>query len=374
MSNLLEIRHNKSAMVGLVLVVIMVLLALLAPVLGEDVDRLDPGSRLLAPGVDAHPLGTDHYGRDLWTVILYGAQTSLGIAAVCTIIAIVIGFLVGIICGYWSWADAILMRVMDGLMAFPNIIIVLSLVGVMGSGLGPVIFGLTVVLIPPISRVVRSSALKVKDMAMVESARSIGATDGWLLRKYVAPESVSVLIVQATQGFAATILSIAALSFLGIGLDPDDPNWGAALSAGQDYIRTAWWLGIFPGIAILVSVLGLILLGDGIRDTLDPHARRLASLTRRKKRVLKAQKAAEKLSAGEHVELVDSAAPVSGAHASGSVSTTSAGSNRSSSSSTSGETPLGVTTGGEALPADSDLTEGNAVVENDAREEGGPRA
>lgn len=302
MTQLLEIRHNKSAMVGLVLVAVMVLLALLAPILGQDVDRLNSGSRLLAPGTEGYPLGTDNYGRDLWTVILYGAQTSLGIAALCTLFGVIFGFAIGITCGYFRWVDAVLMRVMDGLMAFPNIIIVLSLVGVMGNGYGPVIFGLTIVLVPPIARVVRSSALKVKEMPMVESARSIGATDPWILRKYVAPESLSVLIVQTTQAFASTILSIAALSFLGIGLSPEDPNWGASLSAGQDYIRVAWWLGVFPGIAILISVLGLILLGDGIRDTLDPHARRLASLTRRKKRVLKAQKAADRETRGQRSE------------------------------------------------------------------------
>jgi peptide/nickel transport system permease protein len=280
-SNLKALLKNPSAMIGAGIITVVVLLALLAPLLGGDPNFVDPVNRLKSPRAE-FPLGTDDLGRDMWTILLYGAQTALGIAGLCTVLAVVIGYVIGILCGYFPKLDAIVMRVIDGMMSFPNIILVMSLVGVLGRGLGPVVFGLTVVLIPPIARVVRSAALSVKSTAMVESARAIGAKDSWILTRYVAPEAVSVLIVQATMGFAATVLSIAALSFLGIGLPPDVPSWGASLSAAQKYIAVAWWIGVFPGVAILVTVLGLILFGDGLRDAMDPRARRIAKLAKLK--------------------------------------------------------------------------------------------
>ncbi|MDR6414869.1 ABC transporter permease [Pseudarthrobacter sulfonivorans] len=280
-SNLKALLKNPSAMIGAGIITVVVLLALLAPLLGGDPNFVDPVNRLKSPRAE-FPLGTDDLGRDMWTILLYGAQTALGIAGLCTVLAVVVGYVIGILCGYFPKLDAIVMRVIDGMMSFPNIILVMSLVGVLGRGLGPVVFGLTVVLIPPIARVVRSAALSVKSTAMVESARAIGAKDSWILTRYVAPEAVSVLIVQATMGFAATVLSIAALSFLGIGLPPDVPSWGASLSAAQKYIAVAWWIGVFPGVAILVTVLGLILFGDGLRDAMDPRARRIAKLAKLK--------------------------------------------------------------------------------------------
>jgi peptide/nickel transport system permease protein len=267
---------------GVALVTAVALLALLSPVVGGDPDLLDARIRLQAPSAE-HPLGTDDLGRDLWTMLLYGAQTSLVIAGLCSVLAAVLGFLIGITAGYFRAFDAVAMRVIDGMMAFPNIILVLSLVGVLGRGIGPVVFGLTIVLIPPIARVVRAAALGVKSSPMAESARAIGSGDGWVLARYVAPESASVLIVQVTQGFAQTVLSIAALSFLGIGLPPDVPSWGATLSAAQQYIQVAWWIAVFPGLAILLTVLGLILIGDGLRDAMDPRAMRLLQLSKLKR-------------------------------------------------------------------------------------------
>lgn len=280
--------RDPAAMLGVGLILAITLIAIAAPILGGDPNLLDPRNRLQPPGGD-HPLGTDDMGRDLWTMLVYGAQSSLAIAGTCISIAIVLGFLVGIAAGYFKTFDAITMRIIDGMMAFPNIILVLSLVGVLGRGVGPLVFGLTIVLIPPIARVVRSAALGVKTSAAVESARAIGASDGWILARYVAPESASVLIVQATMGFAQTVLSIAALSFLGIGLPPDVPSWGATLSAAQQYIHVAWWIAVFPGIAILLTVLGLILAGDGLRDALDPRARRLLGLAKMKRLAARAE-------------------------------------------------------------------------------------
>lgn len=282
--------RDPAAMVGVGLVAVMVCIALAAPVISGDPGLLDPRMRLQAPSPE-HPLGTDDSGRDLWTMIAYGAQSSLAIAGGCIAGAIVLGFLIGVAAGYFKTFDAITMRIIDGMMAFPNIILVLSLVGVLGRGVAPLMFGLTIVLIPPIARVVRSAALGAKSSAAVESARAIGASDGWILARYVAPESASVLIVQATMGFAQTVLSIAALSFLGIGLPPDVPSWGATLSAAQQYIQVAWWIAVFPGVAILLTVLGLILIGDGLRDAMDPRARRLLGLSKLKRAAARAEKA-----------------------------------------------------------------------------------
>jgi peptide/nickel transport system permease protein len=258
-------------MTGVVIISVVITLGLLAPVLGGDPRRVDPANRLRPPSAE-YFLGTDEMGRDLWTVLLYGAQTSIGIAGTCTVLAIVIGYLTGVLSGYFPAVDAVMMRIMDGLMSFPNIILVMALIGVVGNGIPAVVFGLTVVLVPPMARVVRSATLSARELPMVESAVSLGAKTRWILTKYVAPEAISVVIVQATMAFSMTVLSIAALSFLGIGLPPDVPSWGSSLSSAQQYFNVAWWIGVFPGLAILVTVLGLILLGDGLRDIFDPRS------------------------------------------------------------------------------------------------------
>lgn len=270
--NLRRLLRDPSAMVGLTLLLLMTGIALLAPWIAGDPNWIESGSRLQPPSSE-YLLGTDERGRDLWARIAYGARTTLGIAGLCTLLAVLIGYVIGILCGYFTIFDAIAMRIIDGMMSFPNIILVMSLVGVLGAGAGPVIFGLTVVLIPAVARVVRSAALAVKNMPMVESARSLGAKDSWILTRYVAPEAATVVIVQATMAFAVTVLSIAALAFLGIGLDPETASWGGSLSAAQEYFSVAWWIAVFPGVAILLTVLGLVLFGDGLRDVLDPRAR-----------------------------------------------------------------------------------------------------
>ena len=268
-----QLAKMPSPMIGAGILTVIILLAIFAPALGGDPYLVDPANRLKPPSPQ-FALGTDESGRDLWTVLLFGAQTTLGIAGLCTLIAVVSGYVIGILCGYYRRFDAVAMRIIDGMMSFPNIILVMSLVGVLGAGMGPVVFGLTVVLVPAIARVVRGAALSAVGMPMVESVRSLGAGDGWILTRYVAPEAVSVLIVQTTLAFSNTVLSIAALSFLGIGLPPDVPSWGASLSAAQQYIYVGWWIAVFPGLAILLTVLGLVLIGDGLRDVFDPRAKR----------------------------------------------------------------------------------------------------
>lgn len=264
---------DRTAMAGAALLGLMITLAVLAPLLGGDPHLVDPTSTLRPPSM-SHWFGTDEKGRDLWTMVVHGARTSLAIGAVATALAVVTGYLLGVLCGYFRWVDAVVMRVVDGLMSFPSIVLVISLVGVLGDGVATMITGLTVVLIPMVTRVVRGAALAVKAMPMVESTTSLGSRTSWVLLRYVAPEALSVTIVQATLAFSVTVLSVAALSFLGIGLPPDVPSWGTSLSAAQQYFYSAWWIGVFPGLAIVLTVLGLVLLGDGLRDVFDPRSAR----------------------------------------------------------------------------------------------------
>lgn len=271
-----DLLRDRTAMAGAALLGLMIALAVLAPLLGADPYRVDPTSTLRPPSA-SHWFGTDEKGRDLWTMVVHGARTSLGIGAVTTALAVLTGYLLGVLCGYFRWVDAVVMRVVDGLMSFPSIVLVISLVGVLGDGVGTMITGLTVVMVPMVTRVVRGSALAVKATPMVESATSLGSRTGWVLRRYVAPEALSVTIVQATLAFSVTVLSVAALSFLGIGLPPDVPSWGSSLSAAQQYFYSAWWIGVFPGLAIVTTVLGLVLLGDGLRDVFDPRSGRKVS-------------------------------------------------------------------------------------------------
>lgn len=268
-----DLVRDRTAMAGAALLGLMIALALLAPLLGGDPYRVDPTITLRPPSA-SHWFGTDEKGRDLWTMVVHGARTSLAIGAVTTALAVVTGYLLGVACGYFRWVDAVVMRVVDGLMSFPSIVLVISLVGVLGDGVATMITGLTVVLIPMVTRVVRGAALAVKAMPMVESTTSLGSRTSWVLLRYVAPEALSVTIVQAALAFSVTVLSVAALSFLGIGLPPDVPSWGTSLSAAQQYFYSAWWIGVFPGLAIVATVLGLVLLGDGLRDVFDPRSAR----------------------------------------------------------------------------------------------------
>jgi len=266
--SLVRLAADPTAIVSMLLLLIVSGAALLAPWIAGSPTHVDPAIQFQPPS-RTHPFGTDQLGRDIYAVVVYGGRPALGISALVTLLSVAIGAILGILAGYYSRADMILMRIVDGLMAFPMLVLLIGLLGVLGPGVSTLVLGLTIVLIPPAARVVRSATLVVKESAMVEAARSLGAGDFWILIRYIAPAALSAMTVQSTLSFASSVLAIAALSFLGIGLDPNTPSWGRTLADSQRYFAYAWWTAAFAGIAIVIAVGSVMALGDALRDALD---------------------------------------------------------------------------------------------------------
>ena len=266
--------ENRAAVVSGLFILITVLLAVFAPLLSPyDPTHLEPGIRLLGPS-SSHWFGTDDVGRDVLTRILFGARISLIVGASVTLVAALVGSVLGLVAAYYPKFDTPIMRIMDGMMAFPSILLAIAIMASLGPSTTNVIVALSVVYTPSIARLVRSAALVTKQQPYVESARVIGARDPLILRRYVFANSLSPLIVQCTFVVAFAIISEASLSFLGAGVPPEIPTWGNMLRDGQRVLQRAWWLAVFPGTALFLMVLALNLLGDGLRDALDPRTRR----------------------------------------------------------------------------------------------------
>ena len=267
------IRRRRITGVGAALIVIVVLAAAAAPLLSPyDPVALNVSDRLEGPR-EAHPFGTDEFGRDILSRTLYGARLSLLVGALVTALATTAGVLAGLAAGSSPRADRILMRIMDGLMAFPDVLLAIGLMAALGPSARNVILSLGFVYTPRIARVVRAAVLVVIRLEYVEAARAVGASGARVLGRHILVNCASPVIVQATFITAYAMLGEAALSFLGVGVPPQVPTWGGIISAGQLYLRQAPWISIFPGVAIIVSVLALNLLGDGLRDFLDPRLR-----------------------------------------------------------------------------------------------------
>jgi peptide/nickel transport system permease protein len=258
---------------GIVLAVIA-LAAIFAPLItSHDPTFLDPGRRLQAPSSD-FLFGSDDVGRDIYARVVYGGRVSLAIGLSVTLASAVLGSLLGLVSGYYSRLDAPIMRTLDGLMAFPSILLAIAIMASLGPSAVNVFISLVVVYTPTVARLVRSTTLVTKQQAYVESARSIGMRDRAILLRYIFPNGLSPLIVQCTFVVAFAIISEASLSFLGAGVNPETPTWGNMLRDGQRVLQRAWWLAVFPGTALVLTVLSLNLLGDGLRDLLDPRARK----------------------------------------------------------------------------------------------------
>jgi peptide/nickel transport system permease protein len=267
------IRRRRITGVGAALILIVVLGALAAPLLAPyDPVALNVPDRLQGPR-DAHPFGTDEFGRDILSRTLYGARLSLLVGALVTALATTAGVVVGLAAGSNVRADRILMRIMDGLMAFPDVLLAIGLMAALGPSARNVVLSLGVVYTPRIARVVRAAVLVVVRLEYVEAARAVGASSARILARHILVNCASPVIVQATFITAYAMLGEAALSFLGVGVPPQVPTWGGIISAGQVYLRQAPWISLSPGVAIIVSVLALNLLGDGLRDFLDPRLR-----------------------------------------------------------------------------------------------------
>lgn len=268
-----SLRRNRTAMISGVILILLFLTAILAPFLApHDPKFIDPSIRLLPPSSD-YRFGTDEFGRDVLSRVIYGARVSLVIGLSVTFTAALIGSVLGLISGYYTRLDTVIMRFMDGLMAFPSVLLAIAIMASLGPSAKNVYIALTVVYVPNIARLMRSSTLVLKQQPYVDSARSIGMRDGKILFRYIFMNSLSPLIVQCTFVIAYAIISEAALSFLGAGVPPDIPSWGNMLRDGQKLIQRAWWMAIFPGTALVITVLTLNILGDGLRDALDPRSR-----------------------------------------------------------------------------------------------------
>jgi peptide/nickel transport system permease protein len=272
--------RRRVTVVGVVLVGLVVLVAALAPALARwDPLALDVKSRLERPSA-RHWLGTDDVGRDVLSRVLHGARISVVVGGAVVLLSVVVGLAVGLAAGYYGPLDNVLMRVMDGLMAFPAIILAIALMASLGPSLRNVVVALAVVYTPRIARIVRGSVLVVRELPYVEAARALGTPGPTILGRHVLPNCLSPVIVQATFLFALAVLGEAALSFLGVGAPPATPSWGNVLAEGRLYIQQAPWLTLAPGVAIMATIVGLNLFGDGLRDALDPKLRGLSGVAR----------------------------------------------------------------------------------------------
>jgi len=251
--------------------------AVFAPVVAPyDPLALHVQDRLQNPSLQ-YLLGTDELGRDILSRLIYGARTSLAVGAIALAIAASIGTVLGLLGGYVGGAaDPVIMRVLDGLLAFPSIILALAIVTALGPGLGNAMLAIGIVTIPSFARIVRGSVLSLKEKEFVAAARASGATTRYLMQRVLLPNCLSPLLVLASVSFANAILTEAALSFLGLGVQPPTPSWGAMLDAGRKYLDQTGWYSFAAGAAIFLAVLSLNLVGDGLRDALDPRIQRNA--------------------------------------------------------------------------------------------------
>lgn len=277
-SQLLEIwqrlRRNKMAMLGLAVIIGLVLCAVFADVLFDYdtiVIKQNIGERLQGPS-SAHWFGTDEFGRDILARLVHGSRVSLVVGIVSVSIALLIGGTLGAIAGFYGGKiDMVIMRVMDVFLAVPSILLSMTIVAALGTNLFYVMLAIGISSVPNYARIVRAAVMGVKDQEFVEASRAMGASNATIIFKEVIPNCLAPIIVQVTLSVAGAILSTASLSFIGLGVQPPSPEWGAMLSSGRQYMRDALHLTLFPGLAIIITILALNLLGDGLRDALDPR-------------------------------------------------------------------------------------------------------
>ena len=269
-----RLKKNKMAIAGLIILIILILIAIFADQIADYdsvVIKQDPSIRLQRPSKD-HWFGTDNHGRDIFARIVHGARISLSVGIIAVGGAILVGGFLGAIAGFYGGTlDNIIMRIMDVFLAIPSTLLAIAIVSSLGPSLVNLMISVGISSIPSYARVVRASVLTVKDEEFIEAARAVGAKDSRIIMKHIIPNSLAPIIVQGTLGVASAILSAAGLSFLGLGMPRPRPEWGAMLSDSRSFMRQAPHTVIFPGIAIMIAILSLNLLGDGLRDALDPR-------------------------------------------------------------------------------------------------------
>lgn len=270
----INFKENSYILIGGLIICVILIIALLGPYfLRYDPLEVNGSQRLLSPSFN-HFFGTDQYGRDILSRIIYGIRNSLTIGILVVFISTFLGILIGVIAGYYDYLDNILMRILDGIMAFPGIIIAITLCAVWGFGKRNIILALSFSYFPTMARIVRANVMSIKKSEAVDSIRTIGANDFYIIYKYILLNSLAPIIVQATFIFATSILDEAALSFLGVGIKLPQPSLGGMITEAKEFMLIAPLQIIFPGIFIMIIVLGLNLLGDGLRDYLDPKIKK----------------------------------------------------------------------------------------------------
>ncbi len=268
-----QLTRNRNLLSGALILSVVVLAALSAGLVStHNPRRLDPPNRLKPPSAE-HYLGTDEFGRDVWSLVVHGSRVSLLVGMTTMLLTSLGGIVIGLGAGYYRRLDLPLMRVMDGLMAFPAILLAIALMAARGPGVGNVIFALSVVYTPRTAMLIRSTVLSIREMDYVQAARALGRRDLGIALRHILPNCVGPLLVQGSFIFAYAILAEAILGFLGVGVPPYVPSWGNVIASGKNVIREAFWVSLFPGLALTLSGLSLNLLGDGLRDTLDPRLR-----------------------------------------------------------------------------------------------------
>ncbi|MEJ2167811.1 MAG: ABC transporter permease [Desulfobacterales bacterium] len=265
--------RNSFISVGTLIMLVVLITALAGPTLCRyDPIKSSIRQRLLPPGPQ-HLLGTDGFGRDVLTRIVYAARISLKIALIIVVVTTFLASIIGVCVSWYKWLDNPVMRIMDVLMSIPSLILAIALMGFLGAKLTNLVIAIVLTQLPRMTRVVRSAVISIRENEYIEAARSLGASDFRIMFKYIFLNSLSPIVVQATFLFAHAILVESALSFIGVGTPPPTPSWGNMLAEGREYISVAWWLTVIPGLSIMTTVLGLNLLGDGLRDLLDPRLR-----------------------------------------------------------------------------------------------------
>ncbi len=261
--------RERKALVGLIFVGFLALVALVGPYVAPhdpDADDFD----LLAPPSLSHPMGTDSFGRDLLSRMIIGTRVSFSVGVLAAFTAMVGGVLLGLLAGYYGkWIDSIIMRFVDLLWAFPVIILAVAMVAIFGAGFRNVVIAIAVAYLDDFARLVRAEVLSLREEDYTTAARAVGARDRRIMLRHILPNMAAPIIVQVTFAVGLGILSESTLTFLGLGVNPATPTWGLALNEGRDFVRQAWWISVFPGLAIVFTVLGLNLFGDGLRDALD---------------------------------------------------------------------------------------------------------
>lgn len=266
-----QLFSHRSFQVGFTLFALIVLLAIFADLVAPYNPNKNDYRNLLSPPSLQHWFGTDGFGRDIFSRVIHGTRISLGIGLSVVVMSGIFGVVLGMLAGYVRWLDNLLMRIMDGLMAFPGVLLAIALAAALGPSALNAVIALTITFTPRTARIVRSSVLVIRELPYVEAARAAGAGHARIILRYILANALSPLIVQLTFVFAVSILAEAILSFLGVGPPPPAPSLGNIIAEGRNYLQDASWIAFFPGMAIAAAVLGLNLMGDGLRDVTDPH-------------------------------------------------------------------------------------------------------